>query len=322
MKRRLLYINIGFYQYESHIINAFEKSGYEVITFCDKPKTNFFSLLLYRLFPKSKTDFLANEKAQMLFLKSLPENFKFDKIVVIVGRHLSFNFLNELKKKHCNGDCVLYLWDDVRRVKNFSSNFKIYDRIYSFDKIDCQTFGLTFLPLFYINDFLYNQETKNYDICCIGADHSNRFFIVSSIVKQATPLCSNNFIFLHSGFLTTFKRKLRFGSKNSSFISKEYFSLESTVNILKRSKYVIDVQYASQRGLTLRTFEALASKCKIITTNRDICNYDFYNLNNVAIIDRKNPKIDKDFFDSPYIDIDEAIVKKYSIDVWVSILLN
>ena len=52
-------------------------------------------------------------------------------------------------------------------------------------------------------------------------------------------------------------------------------------------------------------------------TNKDIKNYDFYNPDNILIIDRKNPVIDKNFFVNDFIEIEEKIMDKYRLSSWI-----
>ena len=80
--------------------------------------------------------------------------------------------------------------------------------------------------------------------------------------------------------------------------------------------------FASQAGLSIRTFEALAAHTKMITTNPRIKEYDFYSPENVLIIDRKNPVIDPEFIDKPYRPLRAEIEEKYSISSWVKTLFG
>lgn len=87
--------------------------------------------------------------------------------------------------------------------------------------------------------------------------------------------------------------------------------------IYAASRCVVDIEHASQHGLTMRSIEILGLRRKLITTNQDIVNYDFYNENNICIIDRKHPAVDKGFFEKPYQMLDEGIYEKYSLGNWI-----
>lgn len=55
---------------------------------------------------------------------------------------------------------------------------------------------------------------------------------------------------------------------------------------------------------------------KLITTNPHVKEYDFYQPENILIVDRYNPVITKEFLNVPWKDISEEIYKKYSISSW------
>jgi len=92
---------------------------------------------------------------------------------------------------------------------------------------------------------------------------------------------------------------------------------EEILNIISKSKTVLDIQHPDQSGLTMRTIEMLGAKRKLITTNSNIRNYDFYRKKNIYIIDRDNPKLDKSFFQSNYKNLSKDVYQKYSLENWL-----
>ena len=54
----------------------------------------------------------------------------------------------------------------------------------------------------------------------------------------------------------------------------------------------------------------------------NILGFDFYNENNFLIIERKEPKIDESFFESPYLPVEEDILYKYSPKKFVQTVLG
>jgi len=56
---------------------------------------------------------------------------------------------------------------------------------------------------------------------------------------------------------------------------------------------------------------------KLITTNTGIKKYDFYNPKNILILDRDNPQIPPEFWDSPYEPIPQQIIDRYSLASFV-----
>ena len=92
---------------------------------------------------------------------------------------------------------------------------------------------------------------------------------------------------------------------------------EEIAEILANSEIVLDANDVYQRGLTLRTLETLVSGKRMITTNEDIVNYDFYCPNNICIVDRTNISIPESFFTAKYEPIDNNILARYTAEGWV-----
>ena len=83
----------------------------------------------------------------------------------------------------------------------------------------------------------------------------------------------------------------------------------------------MDSAQEGQNGLTIRVIEALGAKKKIITTNQDIVNYDFYCPENIYIYNGKI-NLDSIFFHSDYKIIDEKIYNKYSLSNWLKEVID
>lgn len=72
-----------------------------------------------------------------------------------------------------------------------------------------------------------------------------------------------------------------------------------------------------QEGYTLRTIESLFLSKKLITNNKNIIKEDFYNPNNIFILDNNYNNIKK-FLERPYKSISNEIKEKYLTRSWVS----
>ena len=70
------------------------------------------------------------------------------------------------------------------------------------------------------------------------------------------------------------------------------------------------------------TLEALGMNKKMITNNRSVMEYDFYNPNNILVIDFDNLVIPKEFFQTPYQPLDAAIKQKYHLRSFVKTVLS
>ena len=68
----------------------------------------------------------------------------------------------------------------------------------------------------------------------------------------------------------------------------------------------MEIQRTEQVGLSFRIFEALGHRKKLITTNKDIVNYDFYHPQNILVVDENTIEIPEEFVTSPYVEIEPA----------------
>ena len=86
-------------------------------------------------------------------------------------------------------------------------------------------------------------------------------------------------------------------------------------------RQILDIPKTNQTGLTLRVLEALYFNKKIISTNSELKNYDFYHPNNILVLD-DSLKVDISFFDSPYVPVDNNTLGKYTAESWIRTLVG
>jgi hypothetical protein len=87
--------------------------------------------------------------------------------------------------------------------------------------------------------------------------------------------------------------------------------------IFFKSRAIVDIHHPKQRGLTMRTIEALGSKRKLITTNPSVRSYDFYCPQNIHILEDHGESLTPEFFRTPYVEVSERVYHKYSLDGWL-----
>lgn len=124
-------------------------------------------------------------------------------------------------------------------------------------------------------------------------------------------------VFLYNKMFNKYYKNIKM-----SDVTFKLLPTKETVNIYSKSKCIIDVESSTQTGLTMRTIEVLGLRKKLITTNKDIVNYDFYNENNYFILDRESLFLDYSFIDKEYIPIDKELYEKYSLENWLNIIIG
>lgn len=250
---------------------------------------------------------------------------KFDYIFIVKCDMPDGKTLSNLKQAFPDAKMCLHLWDSIANNKNILKKIKYFDWITSFDSSDCKKgYRFKFRPLFFSDDYCWQSIGHNnylYDIAFCGTIHSDRYKVIKEIRRQCKALGFRyyGFHFLQSKLVyRLFKlTKPEFKGTNSSDFAFDKKSSFEIADIVDKSVAVLDVQHPNQTGLTMRTIEMVGLKKKLITTNADIKEYDFYNENNICVIDRNKPEIDKEFFNTPYEDIPEEVYRKYTIEYWI-----
>ena len=315
--KRVLFIGIGFYDYDEHITRKIENLGGVVHYKRYYPTLSFIQKVSKKIFKNEK---LIVENYFKELLKNLKDEY--DYVLVIKGDKIPDFFYKAIRKKY-KCPFILYQWDSIKRVDNFDNTKKYFDRILTFDRLDSIKYGYEFRPLFYKDIFLSNDENqKENDLFFSGYLHSDRYEIVKNILKSYKNIRFKYHLFSHwphffNEQFNRFKKSKPFYNKN--LISFKSISELQNKELMSKSKAVLDIHHPEQSGLTIRTIESLAMGNKIITTNEDIKNYEFYNTKNILIINRDNIQIPLDFFEEneENKNFTNEDKKSYSLEQWV-----
>lgn len=310
------------------ICETMRQLGYDVVVINDKPNEGVVCKTLGRL----KVPFY-EKKIESYYKKKLKpyEKTGFDYIVSIRGEYTPANTLKYMKKQFCNTKLILYMWDSLKNNKNIEKKWDLYDKIYTFDRIDYLDHSdrINFLPLYYYEKFVPSDNNKNereYDIAFIGTGHGDRVQIAKKVIEQCEKEGMKCYIYIFlPHWLIYLKNKLTnpyYKGISSKDIHYKMLPLEKAYEVYNHSKCIIDIESSSQHGLTMRTIEMIGLKKKMITTNKDIVNYDFYNSNNIMIAERDDFLIDSDFMKKPYELLEDKIYLKYSLANWIKCLLR
>lgn len=318
--KKVLFIGIGFYDYELSIVEEFKALGYEVDYFSEHPAETYAYRFYIRTNNISKIEAIRAKHSNDIVEKSGSD---YDLVMIIKCEYFTIAALEKLKSKNPNARFVLYMWDSLTRFRMVESKFRFFDTIYSFDRFDCKADNrLIFHPLFYRNEYLHSYDNKlktDYDLYHLGWCHSDRLKLIKEIAFQLDQKSLRYSLTLYAGYISYLLDSVFGGALKGCrkyLIFKPISAKENFKSILK-SKVILDITHPDQTGLTMRTVEMIGAEKKLITTNRDVVNYDFYNPNNILIIDRENPVLDMGFFDTEYMQIPNEIKTKYSIRNWL-----
>lgn len=314
----ILLVGMHFGNYELKMKEEFEKQGNRVVLIHSLSKwdTFFRRILSSKLIAKNRHNYQLKQLSKI-------ELINLDVVIVIVGRELCVEFYQELQKKS-KARIILYLWDDVKRVKNFNDIREYVSEVLSFDPIDAYKFGFRFLPLFYTNEFYPVECEKLLDIYSAMSNHSDRLHIVKMLYKKYSKIMQMSF-FINTGRLAYIKcwiQNVKARESDGIRIISKPISKEKNKQYMDQSKSLLDIPFEGQIGLTIRTLEALGNQTKLITTNKSIRYYDFYDENNICILDKINPRLDEKFIKGSYEKNDSEMRMKYSLESWCKAILG
>uniref|UniRef100_A0AAU6WPN0 Uncharacterized protein n=2 Tax=Chryseobacterium TaxID=59732 RepID=A0AAU6WPN0_9FLAO len=96
---------------------------------------------------------------------------------------------------------------------------------------------------------------------------------------------------------------------------------ENIINSSK-SRIILDFVNDVHHGISMRTFESIGFRKKLITNNLLVKDYDFYNPSNIFVIENDNFEGIEDFINTSYENLPEDIYDKYSFKSWIKYVLN
>lgn len=284
--RKILLFCPSFYNYRDIIINELEDLGAKVISFDERPSNSIVFKILLRIKLYWLIEYVVNRYYNGIISK-------FDVVTdvfFINAEAVNKKNLKKMREKYDSASFTLYMWDSIKNKRNVLDIMSFFDKVYSFDPDDCRSESkLIFEPLFYNKCFEDNKTTLKYDISFVGSIHSDRLSIIKDLIgieniKTKFFLYSPSKLFSILKIITQKKLKIN----DLKLISNQKIDFNEVSDMFFSSKAIVDIQHPNQIGLTMRTFEVLGSGRKLITTNKDISRYEFYNKNNILIIDRNN----------------------------------
>jgi len=347
INKKILFIAFPFFDYEYLIKKELESLGAEVDFYPGKFHMEDFKdnrHLLSAFFSFLRNPHYREEYTQGLYRYIESKNKIYDVLFVIQTYPASKKLIQKLKVANPKFIGYIYFWDSFSLYNN-SDILKYFDYAFSLDRNDCKKHkNLIHLHGFYPH--IQDNEKKNiiYDWSYIGSVYpmsSYRIDFIYKLIKYSKEqnlsyyaklkyynmkIPSSKFIkaikylyqFIFHLKTINFYRKI---NKYSSvgFLSTDTIPLETVIKIQNQSKCVIDINYRKRTGITFQCFPVIARNKKLITTNKSIVHESFYHPNNILIIDEKNPQIDIDFLQRPYIPIDISYLR---IDNWLRTIFN
>lgn len=315
--KKILLLYAKFFNYDVIVKNKLIEMGADVDLFDARAELNVYEKALIKIYTG---EFWHKLKKYHKHIQENKKDVNYD--IVFTNSYLPIETIKGYKTTFPNAKIVLYLDDSVTNTKGVEKTFSYYDKIMTFDKRDSVQYGIGFRPLYFEESY---RNTGNhqilYDLCFIGTIHSDRL----RVIEFYEDYCKNNglkfycFAFLQSRFMYYYYwlTKKEFRNKKASYFSYKPLPSSKVASVLLSSRVILDIQHPKQSGLTMRTIETLGARKKMITTNSDIVNYDLYDPHNIVVIDREDPQVNDGFLTTPFVELSELLINKYSLSSWI-----
>lgn len=317
--KTILYLNHDFFIYDRAIAEELRKRGYEVLFRKFVRQAGFLDRRLCKKYGITSRQYAANRCQASILSELTKKRQHVDVVLVTSGQAMTEDTLKQLHQMFPQAKFIWNLWDSIRQNDQFEFLQKYFDILISFDKIEARQYGFLYSPDFYIKEMAAQQ--KKYDYCFVATYTEYRNSVLQDMLSRVGA--KHNFIYLketpNNRVIPTLRRICSkevkwLAEKNIYYKALEY---DTMLEIFAQSRCIIDIAHPGQTGLSMRPFEAMAVKSKLLTTNETIRIYDFYDEANIYIADPENIQMPpEDFLESPYKDIPEEIYRRYSVGSW------
>ncbi len=306
---KICVISYDFWNYDRKIVDALLRKGIEAThirmtayrypNFAARAKNAFSKALLGKNLKKIHR--------QEMIMSELQRIGKQDQILVISPETIDPEYHEKIKR--FTNRYIAYLYDSLAR-NPAESVLHYFDQVYTFDHDDAAEYGFTELY-----NYNYITENKDYpvstDLIYIGSfdDRIAHLEILAQEMENRKLTCR---------FIIVKGKSLQNSSYPAGFeVKSDKIQLEKLPEYYGSAKVIVDLVRPGQNGLSFRFFEAMALRKKMITNNPAVKSYDFFNPENIFVMEDNAADIPQDFFEKPYQELPEDLYRKYTVASWV-----
>ncbi|MFT4188383.1 MAG: hypothetical protein QM621_07340 [Aeromicrobium sp.] len=328
--KRALLISPAFFGYENDIVEELERQGYATTFIDERPSNSAFMRAIVRV---RKT--LIERRIQAYYRAKFAEilHARFDRVLVIKAEVVPRWFLEQLRSQNRQARFVFYTYDAISNADNCLDVIDLFDARFTFDSDDqADRPDFDYLPLFYTEDFkpLPSEsafQPRRYDLSFLGTLHSDRYAFAKELFSHSQRVFG--FFFVQARWYFALVKYVTREHKGVPWSDVSFRALTryEIARVFRESHAVLDMQRAGQAGLTMRTFEVLASGSILVTTNVAIEREPFYDPSRIIVVSDDVRSLDSAAINARLTNLPappEAPVgfEVYSLASWVNRVLN
>lgn len=233
--------------------------------------------------------------------------------IIIFDSALTPKLLEYLKENYNNSKLIFWYRNPIVSLEQLEKVKRYSNIVLTFDKEEAEKYNLNYIEQFYYNPNNLNLKDefkiiKN-DVYFIGADKNriNKLEEVSEYLKEKG---------IKQKIQILKDKKKKYKKYEKIELIEKSLSYSKILENIFLSKCILEICQKGQKGLTFRTMEALFFNKKLISNNENLKKYEFYNKNNIFILNEEKRTIEE-FFNEPFVEIDEKIKEKYLFENWL-----
>lgn len=240
---------------------------------------------------------------------------EYDTFIILDGIR-GTDVIEYIQENNSQARIILYYVNTFEKgARNDPARYKKYGcEIYTFDRNQAEAAAINFRHYFYEYEEEYN-EIKNLsmdirqDILFIGSDKGR----MKSLQELEREFSSNGLSFYYR---VVPDKRTTYTQEQSAHLLKERIPYTQIAKAIAESNAVLDFTSAGQSGITLRSMECIFFGKKLITNNDDVVHYDFYNENNVFLLNKRSLKELPRFMQTEFT-LDSDVASRYTKEYWM-----
>ena len=204
---------------------------------------------------------------------------------------------------------IWWYWNKVTQVDHPERVLEQNCEKWSFDQEDCKKYGMHYNTQYYFKSFQLPDRKVINDIYFLGTD-GGRKEKIGSLYEQFQKMQLKTDMHIVTDSIDP-------ADPYYALLQKDKVSYEENLERIAQSKAVLEVLREGQTGQTLRALECLFYRKKLITNDKRVEQYDYYNKDNIFIIGKDDFDTLPAFLERPFLDIEEKTVEKYDCKAWL-----
>lgn len=264
----MLLISPRFFGYERDIASAFERKGLRVDFVDERPSNGAFIKAMFRVRPG-----LLRRSVDRYYRRTLERlahdyDYDYDLVLVVKGEVVPRWFLERVRELAPRAVFAFYTFDSLANSPHARSLKPVFEHRYSF-QVEAHDPDLRLKHLFYGPEFrpVATADPRRYDVAFVGTLHSDRY----RFVKRVLAGFHSPFVYFYSQARWFFVVKrlvdARLRGVDGADVHFDKLDRASVADVFRNALAVLDMQHDQQSGLTMRSFEVLASGAYLVTTN-------------------------------------------------------